>query len=199
MHSVWVRMHSEGNDVLLMAPVGRFEWVKERLALVLYDGHSYEGLATDQPLIVRSFQRFEGFIPELQMNPTEQRRFEKETALLLQSNDPADRALLQWRLVTPVSIVVLGLLGLKMSRTGPREGRFAKVFFALVLYVIYNQLLVTTREAVASESLPVWIGLWPIPLLFLAYGLRNAALKPAWLQWPQWFLPEKGLFKGANR
>jgi len=199
MRSVWVRMRSEGNDVLLMAPVGRFEWVGERLALVLYRGHSYEGLSSDQPLIVRSFQRFEGFIPELQTKPARARQFERETALLWQSSDPADMALLQWRLITPLSIVVLGMLGLKMSRTGPREGRFAKVFFALVLYVIYNQLLVTFREAVADGTLSPWIGLWPVPLLFLAYGLRHASLKPAWLQWPQMALPKKWTSKGVNQ
>ncbi len=96
----------------------------------------------------------------------------------------------QWRLVTPFSILVLGLLGLKMSRSGPREGRFGKVFFALVLYVVYNQLLVTFKEAIANESLPTTIGLWPVPVLFLAYALYQGSLKPSWFEWPDvghWF------------
>jgi lipopolysaccharide export system permease protein len=81
------------------------------------------------------------------------------------------QALLQWRLVTPFGVLVLGLIGLKMSRTGPRQGRFAKVFFALVLYIIYNQLLMVGRDGLTEGSWPVSVGLWPVPLLFLILAL----------------------------
>jgi Predicted permeases len=190
LSSVWLRLKTDEQDVLMTAPQGRFEWIDGKLALVLLNGHSYEGLDKGDAFTAREFRRFEGFLPEIQVTPPSQKKFEIASMQLWQSDNLDYQALFQWRLVTPFSILVLGLLGLKMSRSGPREGRFGKVFFALVLYVVYNQLLVTFKEAIANESLPTTIGLWPVPVLFLAYALYQGSLKPSWFEWPDvghWF------------
>jgi len=60
-----------------------------------------------------------------------------------------------------------------MSRSGPREGRFAKLFFALVLYILYNQLLVVGRDGISNGGWPAWIGLWPVPVLFMWLALAD--------------------------
>ena len=177
LRAVWVRLKTPEQDVLLMAPSGKFEWIAGKLALVLWDGQSYQGLSAGSEVTVRAFKRFDGFLPTLQVTPPGPQRFEKSTLMLWQSEDPKDLALLQWRLVTPISVIVLGLLGLRMSKTGPREGRFAKIFLALVLYVAYNQLLVTTKEAAGDGHWPIWLGLWPVPLFFLWFALTKFTLK----------------------
>ena len=184
LESVWVRLNTDERDILLMAPKGKFEWINGKLVLVLLNGRSYEGLKKGDDFTVREFDRFEGFLPEIQSTSTAQQVFEIPTSTLWQSDKPEHEALLQWRIVTPFSILVLGLLGLKMSKSGPREGRFAKVFFALVLYVIYNQLLVTFRESISNEALSPWVGLWPIPVVFLMYALYQGSLRPVWFQLP---------------
>lgn len=177
LKSVWVRLSTAEQDLLLMAPQGKFEWISDKLALVLFDGHSYQGLTLGAEVTVREFKRFEGFLPTLQITPPEAERFEKSTLTLLLSDDLKDQALLQWRLVTPISVMVLGLLALRLSKTGPREGRFAKIFLALVLYVAYNQLLVTAKEAAGDGHWPIWLGLWIIPLFFLWLALTKISLK----------------------
>lgn len=178
LKSVWLQLKNRDKDVLMIAPEGKFEWIEGKLALVLLKGHSYEGIETGDRFVVREFERFEGFLPEIQISAPSQKKFEVSTLALWMSDRLDYTALLQWRLIIPVSILVLGLLGLKMSRSGPREGRFAKVFFALVLYVIYNQLLVTSREAVGNGSLSVWFGLWPVALAFLLFALYQGDLLP---------------------
>lgn len=177
LKAVWVRLKTAEQDLLLMAPQGKFEWIADKLALVLYEGHSYQGLDQAVEVTVREFQRFEGFLPTLQVVPPEVQRFEKSTIELFLSDDLKDQALLQWRLVTPISVMVLGLLALRLSKTGPREGRFAKIFLALVLYVAYNQLLVTAKEATADGSWPMWLGLWIIPLFFSWLAVTRISLK----------------------
>jgi len=173
MLDVWIQYQGQERDLVLTAPQGRFEWINERLALVLLNGKSYEGLhANKESLTVQHFERFEGYLPELEAATRQKSKgIWAPTSDLLQSDKLEDQALLQWRLVLPVSVLVLGLLGLKLSKTGPRQGRFAKLFIAIVLYVIYNQLLVTARDGVSSGGIPLYVGLWPIPLLFLWYAL----------------------------
>lgn len=186
MDSIWLKYRSKEDDVVLVAPVGRFEWINNRVVLILENGHSYRGLHGSSDVVVQEFARFDGYLPELTQGKLHPKIFEKPTSELWQSTDLKEQALLQWRLVTPFGILVLGLLGLKMSKTGPREGRFAKLFVALVLYIIYNQLLVIGRDGISNGGWPVWLGLWPIPILFMWFALIEMqkpgfkALIPTW-------------------
>ena len=190
LEEVWVKFNREGKNLIMTAPIGKFEWIEGKLAMVLIDGISYEGVGfvkqgLEDQVTIRKFERFEGFLPEIQLSPPSKQRHEITTLELWNSEEVKQAAMLQWRIVTPLSILVLGLLGLKMSRSGPREGRFAKVFIALVLYVVFNQLLVTSREAVSSGELSANIGLWPVLILFLMYALYQGSLKPSFIVKPK--------------
>jgi lipopolysaccharide export system permease protein len=180
LSNIWIQRQTQAKDakqdLILVAPIGRFEWIDGRLVLVLEDGYSYLGMhdhtkTASGDVEVQSFKRFEVLIPELSAQPTRPAKLEVGTDVLWTSDTLEHQALLQWRLVTPFGVLVLGLIGLKMSRTGPREGRFAKVFFALVLYIIYNQLLMVGRDGMTEGGWPMSIGLWPVPLLFLILAL----------------------------
>ena len=173
MTDVWIRFVEDGRDQTIMAPRGFFEWKEERLALVLLDGISYEGLLGGEQLSVREFERFDGFLPELQAGATQPRRQEKNTFDLWNSQDIEERAMLQWRLAVPFSVLVLGLLALKLSKTEPRQGRFAKLFIAIVLYVFYMQSMITIDDWVKAGSWPIEVGLWVVPILFLVFALTS--------------------------
>ena len=180
LSNIWIQRQSKvkdaEQDLILVAPIGRFEWIDGKLILVLEGGYTYLGMHHHAnngsgDIEVQAFKRFEVLIPELSSKPTRPAKFEVGTDVLWGSDTLEHQALLQWRLVTPFGVLVLGLIGLKMSRTGPREGRFAKVFFALVLYIIYNQLLMVGRDGLIEGNWPISLGLWPIPILFLILAL----------------------------
>ncbi len=173
MRSIWLKYQSKENDLVLVAPKGQFEWINNRVVLVLEEGFSYRGLHGQEEVTVQKYARFEGYLPELTPAKLRAKLFEKPTFELIGSTDLKEQAMLQWRLVTPLGIIVLGLLGLKMSKTGPREGRFARIFFALVLYILYNQLLVVGRDGISNGGWPVWLGLWPVPVLFAWFALSD--------------------------
>ncbi|NPA72785.1 MAG: LPS export ABC transporter permease LptF [Gammaproteobacteria bacterium] len=179
LSNVWIQRKSEEGDVILVAPKGRFKFIDEQLVLILEDGTSYRGLhlstkkSTSEPSkgLVQQFKRLEMVIPEMTATPSRPTKYEVLTTVLWNSDSNSAQSLLQWRMVTPLGVLVLGLIGLKMSRSGPRQGRFAKLFFALVIYIIYNQLLVVGRDGISDGSWSSTIGLWPIPLLFLLFAL----------------------------
>lgn len=171
MRNIWLKLNQDDREVSLTAPAGRFEMIENRLALVLLNGQSYEGFTYGEEVSIRNFERFEGFLPELQVGLAKQERFGIPTDVLLEKPTPQHLALLEWRIVLPISVLVMGLIGLKMSKTKPREGRFSRIFIALLLYVIYNQLLISARESVRGEQLDPMIGLWPIPVIFLIFAL----------------------------
>lgn len=93
------------------------------------------------------------------------------TAELWKSDRPADRAELQWRLTLPVATIIVAIMALPLSHTDPRSGRFAKLALALVIYLLYSNLLGVGRTWILKEQVPVWIGTWWVHLIAIGITL----------------------------
>ena len=74
------------------------------------------------------------------------------TNVLIQSPDPQDKAEFQWRMSTPVSALLLALAAIPLSRSRPRQGRYAKMLLALGIYAVYFNLLDVSRSWVEQGS-----------------------------------------------
>ena len=79
---------------------------------------------------------------------------------LLQSGDPAARAELHWRIALPIMCVVLTLLAVPLSRLRPRQGRFARVWLAVLIYLLYSNMISAGKVWIAHGTLPEYLGLW---------------------------------------
>jgi lipopolysaccharide export system permease protein len=82
------------------------------------------------------------------------------TAALLASPDPRRQAQLQWRLSMPLMCIVLTVLAVPLARLKPRQGRYARVVLALVVYVVYSNLITAGQAWIARRVVPVAVGLW---------------------------------------
>ena len=167
MQQVWLQQQTPAGDRLVVAPMARFEWIDNRLALVMLEGWAYEGLVRGETLRVRQFERFEGFLPALPVPNMTPRQEEMSVIELWQAGTPQAMALLQWRLVLPLSVLVLGLVAWRMSKTDPRQGRFGKIFLAIFIYILYLQLLFTFNGWVRQGIWPVLPGLFIVPIVTL--------------------------------
>jgi lipopolysaccharide export system permease protein len=92
------------------------------------------------------------------------------TGVLKMSAAFEDRAEYQWRLSTPISALLLALAAIPLSRSRPRQGRYAKMLLALGIYAIYFILLDVSRSWVEQGSISY---IWWVPGLL---GLVVAGL-----------------------
>lgn len=128
--------------------------------ITLYDGTRYEGIPGSPRFRIVRFaeQVIPVRIPELEEG---KRRVEAvPTATLLQSDSLEERAELAWRIALPVMAIVLTLLAVPLSRLRPRQGRFARVWIAVLLYFLYSNLASAGRVWIERGTLPAWLGLW---------------------------------------
>ena len=95
----------------------------------------------------------------------------KPTRELLGSSVPSDIAQLQFRASTPIMALVLTLVAVPLSRLRPRQGRYARVGFAIVVYFVYSNLLSAAKAWLEKGDLPPAIGVWWVHLAALALGL----------------------------
>ena len=86
------------------------------------------------------------------------------SARLARSRSPEDVAELQWRLSTPVSTLLLGLLGIPLSRTRPRQNR-SRLGIAMVVYFGYYLLCTSARTWVQHGDVGSFPGIWWAPAL----------------------------------
>ncbi len=93
------------------------------------------------------------------------------TLQLMQMHSREAKTKLQWRIGLPFMIPVIALIGLAFSETNHRKGRYLKLIPSIILYFIYFGMITATFSFMASGTLPVDIGLWPIHGLFFVLGL----------------------------
>ncbi|MBL8298065.1 MAG: LPS export ABC transporter permease LptF [Rhodanobacteraceae bacterium] len=85
-------------------------------------------------------------------------------AELLAGNEPLQRAEVHWRLAAPLSVLILAVLAVPLSRTRPREARYAGLLIALLCYLIYLGWLGIARALIEQGRIPAFVGLWWVHL-----------------------------------
>jgi len=78
---------------------------------------------------------------------------------------------LQWRLSFPISVFILVLLAVPLSRVNPRQGRFAQLFPAILIYIIYANMIFVSRNWLENGEIPWWVGMWWIHGIALLLAL----------------------------
>lgn len=124
---------------------------------VLYDGFEYKFPRKGAMAHMAHFSQLSIFPREA---IAEYRRKAISTQELSLSNSRKDFAELQWRFSAPFSTVLLSLLGMLLSRSSPRQGKYAKIFTATVVFAVYYFLGVMVKTFVEQGTMPVLPGLW---------------------------------------
>ncbi len=90
------------------------------------------------------------------------------TLQLARSDKPDDLAEFQWRVTTPITTLLLGILGVPLSRSVPRRGRYAKTVAATLIFALFYSFTVMAKswveQGVVGAIPGVW---WPEVLLSL--------------------------------
>ena len=90
------------------------------------------------------------------------------TVDLLPIDLPVYRAELLYRFSMPFSAVVLALLAIPLSFVNPRAGRSANMLLAILVYLIYNNLVTISQGWVASGKVSFAVGVLAVHLFMLA-------------------------------
>lgn len=133
--------------------------------LVLQDGYRYEGRPGFADYRIMTFSKYGVRVDLPDVTQLDERREAIPTAQLLNSTDPWDIAELQWRISMPLSVIALLLPAVPLCRTGPRQGRYGRLVLAILLFVIYYNVLGTAKVWVGKGVIPAEFGLWWVPVL----------------------------------
>ncbi len=173
LHHVFVQRESEGRIEVALADSATYSKAAPNGVhlVTLFNGRRYEGVPGSKDFRVIEFR--EHGIPIA--TPADVAGTKdpdtKPTRELLGSDAPADIAQLQFRASTPLMALVLTLVAVPLSRLRPRQGRYARVGFAIVVYFVYSNLLSASKVWLEKGDLTPAIGVWWVHLAALALGL----------------------------
>ena len=183
MNNVFVRViHRKGQDLIVAERAyPSVQGGEGDRFVVLENGQRYTGAPGQLDFVVTEFERHAVRLE--QARPSGISKLEARSTLeLLRQGGVANIAELQGRVSVPISVIALLLLAVPLARTSPREGRYAKLVTAFVLYFIYNNGLSIAQKLVEREQLHVSIGVWPVHAVFFL-GAICALLAQSSLGW----------------
>src|SRR3989338_8488051 len=128
---------------------------------VTTEGYRYEGIPGQNDYKIIQFKKYSVRLPEVNTRGTHAENETLSTGQLWREyQNPKRAAEFQWRFSIGLSAFLLALLAVPLSRVKPRQGRYVVLLPAMLIYIVYINLLFIARRWMEQEILPVSIGLW---------------------------------------
>ncbi len=149
--------------------------------IVFQNGNRYDGTpgALDYRFI--KFQDYGVLLEGKTLTSIDLERESMPTLRLIDSNSRVHKAELQWRISQVLMMILLAMIAVPLSKTAPRQGRYAKMAVAILLYVIYSNLLVVASNWVRKGVVDPGFGMWWVHVVFLILFLILFLRQIGWL------------------
>jgi len=135
--------------------------------LVLKNGTRYEGTPGQRDYRIVEFERYAMRIDSTAATRVQANMHTLPTPELWRNPTSWNLSELEWRLGLPISAAVLALLAIPLSYVNPRAGRSLNLVMAIVLYMLYNNMISVTNAWVGQGKLSPGAGLWGLHALML--------------------------------
>jgi lipopolysaccharide export system permease protein len=128
--------------------------------VVLHDGERVEGIPGQADF--RRIRFVEHGIPVVVPEPGAGRDSpeRKPTSVLIGSSALPDIAELQRRISLPIMVLVLALVAVPLAALRPREGRYARVAIAILVYFVYSNLVSAMQVWIEKGRIAPLVGSW---------------------------------------
>lgn len=159
--------------------------------LVLEQGRRYEGDPGSAEFRTTVFERYAIRIETAESRGGTRPVKGMSTLELLADPVPLHIAEFTWRCGLPIMAVILALAAIPLSHVNPRMGRSLNYVFAIMLYMLYSNLLSIVQAWIAQGRVAPAIGFWVVHALMLAVTLLLFSRRAFFLSWPRLRWPRR--------
>lgn len=128
--------------------------------ILFEQGQHYEGQPGQSDFRITQYEKHGVYLEENSLLKKVEKLDALPTAVLWNSDNLKQIAELHWRLSVPLSTLLLAILALPLSYTTPRKGRYSKLALAILIYLLYSNLLGIGQSWIETQKMPAWLGLW---------------------------------------
>ncbi|EFX91290.1 permease [Actinobacillus ureae] len=134
--------------------------------LTLENSTRYEGTENTADFRISHFDNYQAYLGYQDVDSNEKLVQRADFNKLMTDSSNEAKAELQWRFALIFAVPLMALLAVPMSSVNPRQGRFAKVIPAVLLYLIYFLLQSSLKSSGASGKLDATL---LMPLVSIAF------------------------------
>jgi lipopolysaccharide export system permease protein len=152
--------------------------------LVVEDGNRYVGAPGEKDFQLIQFERYGlRLLDQTIRLPSRSAMLSNKQLWSIHATDPEAAAELQWRLSAPLSVPLLALLAVPLSRIPPRRGRYIHLLPAIMLYALYANMMFVAKDWIEHKVISPQLGLWWLQGLILLLALILLINKGTWKRW----------------
>jgi lipopolysaccharide export system permease protein len=169
-HGIFIAEQNAQEGANVITSQTGYQWTDEQTQaryIVLEKGERYFGIPGHADYQIVQFEKY-GI--RLNQEKAEYRLRERmlSSTELLRSNTPKARAEWQWRISLTLSVLVLAMLATLLAELKPRQGKYANALPAILVMIVYTNLLIMAKGWVEDSEEGSFIGMyWVIALGFL--------------------------------
>ncbi len=130
--------------------------------VVLQDGRRYDGVPGTRDFKVMDFERYALRVEARDAQGEQTSTKAASTLALLQQQSDPNLAELLWRVGLPISALILTMLAIPLSFVNPRASRSINLIFALLIYMVYGNLLSIVQAWVSQGRVAFQTGWWVV-------------------------------------
>ena len=140
--------------------------------LIMDQGRRYEGKPGTAEFSSTTFERYAIRLESKESKEKPQIVIQSiPSNVLLKEPNAINIAEIQGRIATPISALILVLLAIPLSFVDPRSGRSGNMMMAVLVFIIYNNLISIAQAWISQGRVAGVVGLWPVHGAFLALTL----------------------------
>lgn len=130
--------------------------------IVTVNGHHYAGIPGNKDFHIIDYEKYWVRTRARTAHISSDEDAMSSLALWQENENKRKAAELQWRLSMPVSALLLALLAIPLSQLKRGQGKYAKFFPSILIYIIYANMLFVSRVWVSKGTISTEMGMWSI-------------------------------------
>jgi len=162
LENIFVRAKTEEGNMIVTAESG-IKFTDQETGddfIELSNGYRYQGNSGDSNYSIIHFEKH-GI--RIRKKPAENIYYHKiamKTEVLYNSTKLTDKIELHSRISFMLLCLVLSIIAVPLSRTSPRQGQYAKLSGAILIYITYANLLNINRAWLEKGKIPIEASFW---------------------------------------
>lgn len=185
--NIFVRSVQNGREGTMVAKEGYQETAPngDRF-LVLLNGMRYEGVPGQADYRIVEFEHYAMRIEPVELRQSAPSLRSYPTSELIRKPTTWNLGELEWRIGLPLSALILTLLAIPLSFVNPRAGRSLNMVIAIVVYMLYNNMISVSQSWVGQGKLDPVAGMLGIHAVMFAAMLLLFYHRSGVSPWRRW-------------
>lgn len=147
-------------DIETAAKAHRYKDESGRSFILFTNGRQYHGQPGRQDFRIIEYEKHGVYIKQKELGRKVTDLGALPTSQIWNSTHPAQQAELHWRIAIPIATFLLAMLAVPLSYTQPRKGRYSRLAPAILIYLVFSNLISVGQTWLENGTLPAWLGLW---------------------------------------